>query len=102
MSQNAIAKITEAEQRAEVLCRVASERAAERHAEMEQKAKADWEAIHQGDPNPYACLPKLNIFTYNLGTLYPEYADADIAFNFRQFFAKAFELINFAFLVVEF
>lgn len=53
---------------------------------MEQKAKADWEAIHQGDPNPYACLPKLNIFTYNLGSLYPEYADADIAFNFREFF----------------
>ncbi len=53
---------------------------------MEQKAKADWEAVHQGDPNPYACLPKLNIFTYNLGSLYPEYADADIAFNFREFF----------------
>lgn len=53
---------------------------------MEQRAKADWEKIHQGDPNPYAVLPKLNIFTYNLGKLYPEYADADIAFNFREFF----------------
>ncbi|EPF47269.1 hypothetical protein HMPREF1222_01093 [Treponema vincentii F0403] len=53
---------------------------------MEQRAKAEWESIHQGDPNPYACLPKLNIFTYNLGALYPEYADADIAFNFREFF----------------
>ena len=51
---------------------------------MEQKAKADWDAIQQGDPTPYACLPKLNIFTYNLGSLYPEYAD--IAFNFREFF----------------
>ena len=40
MSQNAIAKITEAEQRAEVLCRVAAERAAERRTEMEKKAKA--------------------------------------------------------------
>ena len=39
MSQNAIAKITEAEQRAEVLCRVATERAAEERAGMEQKAK---------------------------------------------------------------
>ncbi|MBQ3922539.1 MAG: DEAD/DEAH box helicase family protein, partial [Spirochaetales bacterium] len=53
---------------------------------MEQKAKADWDIIHQGDPNPYACLPRLNIFTYNLGELYPDYADADIAFNFREFF----------------
>ena len=53
---------------------------------MEQRAKAEWESIHQGDPNPYACLPKLNIFTYNLGALYPEYADADIAFNFKEFF----------------
>ncbi len=53
---------------------------------MEQKAKAEWDAIHQGDPNPYAVLPKLNIYTYDLGKLYPEYADADIAFNFREFF----------------
>lgn len=53
---------------------------------MEQRAKTDWDKIHQGDPNPYAVLPKLNIFTYNLGKLYPEYADADIAFNFREFF----------------
>ena len=53
---------------------------------MEQKAKADWDILHQGDPNPYACLPRMNIFTYDLGKLYPEYADADIAFNFREFF----------------
>ena len=53
---------------------------------MEQRAKADWDKLHQEDPNPYAVLPKLNIFTYNLGKLYPEYADADIAFNFREFF----------------
>lgn len=53
---------------------------------MEQQAKADWDVIHQGDPNPYADLPKLNIFTYDLGKLYPDYADEDIAFNFREFF----------------
>lgn len=53
---------------------------------MEQRAKAEWEKIHQGDPNPYSILPKLSIYTYNLGKLYPEYADADIAFNFREFF----------------
>lgn len=53
---------------------------------MEQRAKAEWDILHQGDPNPYACLPRMNIFTYDLGKLYPEYADADIAFNFREFF----------------
>lgn len=53
---------------------------------MEQRAKAEWDKIHQGDPNPYSVLPKLSIYTYNLGNLYPEYADADIAFNFREFF----------------
>lgn len=53
---------------------------------MEQRAKAEWDGIHQGDPNPYSVLPKLSIYTYNLGKLYPEYADADIAFNFREFF----------------
>ncbi|MBR4374688.1 MAG: Eco57I restriction-modification methylase domain-containing protein [Treponema sp.] len=53
---------------------------------MEQRAKAEWDKTHQGDPNPYASLPKLNIFTYNLGKLYPEYVDSEIAFNFREFF----------------
>ncbi len=53
---------------------------------MEQRAKADWDTLHQGDPNPYACLPRMNIFTYDLAKLYPAYADADIAFNFREFF----------------
>lgn len=53
---------------------------------MEQKAKTQWDELHQGDPNPYASLPRLNIFTYNLGKLFKEYADADIAFNFREFF----------------
>lgn len=33
---------------------------------MEQRAKAEWEKIHQGDPNPYSVLPKLSIYTYNL------------------------------------
>ena len=53
---------------------------------MEQQAKADWDKTHFGDPNPYAGLPRMNIFTYNLGKLYSEYADADIAFNFGEFF----------------
>lgn len=53
---------------------------------MEQRAKAQWEIDHPGDHNPYAGLPRLNIYTYDLGRLMNEYADEDIAFNFREFF----------------
>lgn len=53
---------------------------------MEQRAKENWDSTHFGDPNPYAGLPKLNIFTYNLGRLMGRYADAEYAFNFREFF----------------
>jgi hypothetical protein len=53
---------------------------------MEQKAKAEWDKIHFGDPNPYASLPKLNIFTYDLGKLLHGYVDEEVAFNFREFF----------------
>ncbi len=53
---------------------------------MEQRAKAEWDLTHPGDHNPYAGLPRLNIYTYDLGRLMNEYADEDIAFNFREFF----------------
>ena len=53
---------------------------------MEQRAKADWELTHPGDYNPYSCLPRLNIFTYDLGKLVGRYEDEDKAFNFREFF----------------
>ena len=53
---------------------------------MEQRAKAQWDIDHPGDHNPYAGLPRLNIYTYDLGRLMNEYADEDIAFNFREFF----------------
>lgn len=53
---------------------------------MEQKAKADWDLVHFGDHNPYSTLPKLNIFTYDLGKLISKYKDEEIAFNFREFF----------------
>lgn len=53
---------------------------------MEQKAKKDWDKIHFGDPNPYASLPKLNIFTYDLGELLHGFIDEEVAFNFREFF----------------
>ncbi len=53
---------------------------------MEQRAKAEWDLTHPGDHNPYAGLPRLNIYTYDLGRLMNEFADEDIAFNFREFF----------------
>ena len=53
---------------------------------MEQRAKSEWDLLHQGDPNPYESLPKLNIYTYDLGRLLHDYADEDIAFNFHEFF----------------
>ena len=53
---------------------------------MEQKAKAEWNEIHFGDPNPYASLPKMNIFTYDLGELINDFIDEDVAFNFKEFF----------------
>lgn len=56
---------------------------------MEQKAKEEWTVNYFGDSNPYEELPKLNIFTYNLGKLlgngrFEEIEDK--AFNFREFF----------------
>ena len=53
---------------------------------MEQRAKAQWDITHPGDPNPYSVLPKLNIFTFNLGNLIQNYSDNDMAFNFHEFF----------------
>ena len=54
---------------------------------MEQREKADWYKKHFGDPNPYAELPELQIFTYNLDKLIPGFIDVeDGAFNFREFF----------------
>ncbi|MEG1622881.1 MAG: Eco57I restriction-modification methylase domain-containing protein [Alistipes sp.] len=53
---------------------------------MEQRAKVEWSLTHFGDPNPYASLPRLNIYTYNLGKLIEKFADSELAFNFREFF----------------
>ncbi len=53
---------------------------------MEQRAKAEWDLTHFGDPNPYACLPRLNIYTYDLNKLLDGYGDSELAFNFREFF----------------
>ncbi len=53
---------------------------------MEQRAKTEWDELHVGDPNPYATLPRMNIFTYDLGKLMKQFVDEDVAFNFREFF----------------
>ncbi len=54
---------------------------------MEQKAKEDWDINHFGDPNPYAGLPRLNIFTFDLGKALAGFEDVeDSAFNFKEFF----------------
>ena len=53
---------------------------------MEQKAKAEWDLTHMGDPNPYESLPAINIYTYDLGNLMSEYVEDEKAFNFREFF----------------
>ena len=54
---------------------------------MEQTAKLEWDKEHPGDSNPYADLPQLNIYTYQINKLIPNYVDIeDSAFNFREFF----------------
>ena len=53
---------------------------------MEQQAKVDWEINHLGDTNPYASLPAIHIYTYDLGRLMSDYGDEEKAFNFREFF----------------
>ena len=53
---------------------------------MEQRAKVTWDLTHFGDPNPYASLPTMNIYTYDLGRLLHEFVVEDVAFNFREFF----------------
>ncbi len=53
----------------------------------EQKAKADWDEEHGGDSNPYDDLPKMNIYTYDLGKAFNYIDDDDKAFNFREFFS---------------
>ena len=56
---------------------------------MEQRAKADWYKNHIGEPNPYAGLPKMHIFTYDMsevaGGQYSEFTE-DKYFNFSEFF----------------
>lgn len=56
---------------------------------MEQKMKTEWDLLHFGDHNPYADLPKMHIYTYDLGEKLRKYVSDEYdtkAFNFREFF----------------
>jgi superfamily II DNA or RNA helicase len=53
---------------------------------MEQKAKQEWAVDNPYEPNPYASLPSINIYTYDLGNLMSDYVEDEKAFNFREFF----------------
>ena len=53
---------------------------------MEQKAKQAWAVDNPYEPNPYASLPAINIYTYDLGSLMSDYVEDERAFNFREFF----------------
>lgn len=56
---------------------------------MEQKKKNEWDISHHGDHNPYADLPQMHIFTYDLGERLKKYLSDEYdtkAFNFKEFF----------------
>ncbi len=55
---------------------------------MEQRSKLEWEETHFGDSNPYADLPEMQMYTYDLGKLIKgDFIDVgDKAFNFAEFF----------------
>ncbi|MCF0234183.1 MAG: DEAD/DEAH box helicase family protein, partial [Thermoguttaceae bacterium] len=59
---------------------------------QEQEAKENWENDPEkfGEPNPYADLPRISIYTYDLGEIrenFARYAEIeDKSFNFSEFF----------------
>lgn len=56
---------------------------------MEQRAKQQWEIDHPHEPNPYAGLPRVNMFTFNMGDKFkdPKFKQVgNRSFNFKEFF----------------
>lgn len=56
---------------------------------MEQRAKQQWEIEHPHEPNPYADLPRVNMFTFNMGDRFkdPKFKQTGSkSFNFKEFF----------------
>ena len=55
----------------------------------EQTAKTTWDEKHPNEPNPYAVLPRMNIYTFDLSADLSGYAEEELegkAFNFTEFF----------------
>ena len=52
----------------------------------EQQAKQHWEINHPGEKNPYADLPKMNIFTYDITKNINQVLDQEGVFTFNEFF----------------
>lgn len=56
---------------------------------MEQRRKREFSEQHPDEPNPYADLPEMRIYTFDLSKAMPtayRYETEDMAFNFREFF----------------
>lgn len=51
----------------------------------EQQAKLEWNIKHPHEPNPYAELPKMNIFTYDITNNIKDVVDHDGVFTFTEF-----------------
>lgn len=52
----------------------------------EQREKENWARDHEGDHNPYADLPRMKMFTYDLGEHFDEFQNGEYSFNFSEFF----------------
>lgn len=56
---------------------------------MEQQAKYNWDKEHPNEPNPYAVLPKVSMYTFEMKRNFDDDSFIDIenkAFNFSEFF----------------
>ena len=51
----------------------------------EQQAKLEWSIKHPNEPNPYAELPKMNIYTYDITNNIKDVVDHDGVFTFNEF-----------------
>ncbi len=55
---------------------------------MEQQAKEKWTLEHPGEPNPYAGLPKVSMYTFEMNKKFSDlqFMDSTKSFNFKEFF----------------
>lgn len=70
---------------------------------MEQRAKEEWNSKHPDEPNPYADMPRMNIFTFDMSESIPtsyRYETETSAFNFREFF-QYMKIVRRLFLCVK-